>query len=148
MCANCDDPICFACSVLTSPNSKNRVREKTNFARRFKLIWVVQSQREKYFACAVGQIKSTNSRVPSRKRGVRVVTNVGYGMRWTQWRRKTSGANADGKAVWSWRPDAGVKLAGSDLQVTVAKEPGHRGEHGISRKTIAQETPDCSVNLW
>jgi hypothetical protein len=31
--------------------------------------------------------------------------------------------------VWSWRPDAGAKLAGYDPQVTVAKEPGHRGEH-------------------
>jgi hypothetical protein len=25
---------------------------------------------------------------------------------------------------------------------------GHRGERGISRKTIAQETPDCPVSLW
>ena len=35
------------------------------------------------------------------KRGVRVVTNVGCGMRWTRQRRKTSGANADGEVVWS-----------------------------------------------
>ena len=40
--------------------------------------------------------------------------------------------------MWSWHPDAGVKLAGDDLQATVAKEPGHRGEHAISVKTIAQ----------
>jgi hypothetical protein len=33
-------------------------------------------------------------------------------------------------------------------RATVAKEPGHRGEHGIAVKTIAQETPDCSANLW
>jgi hypothetical protein len=38
----------------------------------------------------------------------------------------TSGAEADGEIVWSWRPDAGVKLAGDDLQATVAKEPGHK----------------------
>jgi len=31
-------------------------------------------------------------------------------MRWTRRRRKTSGANADGEVVWSWRPDAGVKV--------------------------------------
>jgi hypothetical protein len=62
-------------------------------------------------------------------------------MRWTLWRRKTSGADADGEVVWSWRPDAGVKFAGSDLQATVAKEPGHRGEHEISVKTIAQGMP-------
>jgi hypothetical protein len=40
----------------------------------------------------------------------------------------TSGAEADGEIVWSWRRDAGVKLAGRDLQATVAKEPVHRGE--------------------
>jgi hypothetical protein len=39
----------------------------------------------------------------------------------------TSGAKADGEIVWSWRPDAGVKLAGDDLQATVVKEPVHRG---------------------
>jgi hypothetical protein len=38
----------------------------------------------------------------------------------------TSGTEADGKIVWSWRRDAGVKLAGRDLQATVAKEPVHR----------------------
>jgi hypothetical protein len=32
------------------------------------------------------------------------------GMRWTCWRGQTSGANADGKAVWSCPPDAGDKL--------------------------------------
>jgi hypothetical protein len=35
------------------------------------------------------------------KRGVRVVTNVGRGMRWTRWRRETNDASADGKVVWS-----------------------------------------------
>jgi hypothetical protein len=63
------------------------------------------------------------------------------------WRRKTSGANADGQGVWSWRPDAGVKLAGDDLQATVAKEPDHRpitGEHVIGVKTIAQGRPGNS----
>ena len=27
--------------------------------------------------------------------------------------------------------------------MTVARKPGHRGEHEISRKTIAQGRPDC-----
>src|SRR5947209_5474176 len=31
----------------------------------------------------------------------------------------------------------------SDPQATVAKEPGRRGEHRISRRTIAQGRPDC-----
>jgi hypothetical protein len=30
-----------------------------------------------------------------------IVTNVGCGMRWTLWRRKTGDARADGKVVWS-----------------------------------------------
>jgi hypothetical protein len=64
--------------------------------------------------------------VPSPSRGVRVVTNVGHGMRWTLpasaqhhrragWSRerraarRTRMAVADGKIVWSWRPDAGAK---------------------------------------
>jgi hypothetical protein len=45
---------------------------------------------------------------------------------------KTNEAKADGKVVWSWRPDAGVKLAEVIPPTTVAKEPGHRGEHDIS----------------
>jgi hypothetical protein len=57
-------------------------------------------------------------------------------MRWTQARRQTTGARADGQAVWSWRPDAGAKVlerATRASGVMVAKEPGHQGEHGVSR---------------
>jgi hypothetical protein len=42
---------------------------------------------------------------------------------------RTNDAIADGEIVWSWRPDAGAKLAGNEPQATVAKEPGHRGDH-------------------
>jgi hypothetical protein len=59
----------------------------------------------------------------------------------------TSGVLADGEVVWSWRPDAGVKLAEVIPPATVAKEPGHRGEHEISCKIIAQGRPDGSANL-
>src|SRR5271169_4038122 len=59
-------------------------------------------------------------------------------MRWTRWRRKTSGVKADGEVVWSWRPDAGVKSAEAIPPAMVAKEPGHRGEHEVTVKTIAQ----------
>jgi hypothetical protein len=31
-------------------------------------------------------------------------------MRWTPRNHETSEAEADGKIVWSWHPDAGVKL--------------------------------------
>jgi hypothetical protein len=54
-------------------------------------------------------------------------------MRWTRVRRKTNGANADGEVVWSRRPDAGVKSAETIPLATVAKEPGHRGDHEGNR---------------
>jgi hypothetical protein len=51
----------------------------------------------------------------------------------------TNGAEADGKNVWSWHPDAGVKLAEAAPSMTVAKEPGRRGEHAISCKPLRGE---------
>ena len=44
---------------------------------------------------------------------------------------RTSDVFADGEVVWSWRPDAGVKLA-MMLRITpmtVARKPGHRGDY-------------------
>ena len=54
----------------------------------------------------------------------------------------TRAPNADGKIVWSWHPDAGVKFA--LRSAGDAKEPGRRGEHDISRKTIARGMPGDS----
>jgi hypothetical protein len=53
---------------------------------------------------------------------------------------------ADGQAVWSRHPDAGVKPATmlSIAQVTVARKPGRRGERGVSRKPFAQGRPGCT----
>jgi hypothetical protein len=45
------------------------------------------------------------------KRGVRVVTNVGRDAVDAAMSIKTSDMAADGEVVWSWRPDAGAKLA-------------------------------------
>ena len=36
---------------------------------------------------------------------------------------------ADGEVVWSWRPDAGVKLVKEISPAMVARKPGHLGEH-------------------
>jgi len=55
----------------------------------------------------------------------------------------TNGAKADGEVVWFWRPDAGAKFAGHGLRMTVAKQPGHREEHEVTVKTIAQGRSDC-----
>jgi hypothetical protein len=55
-------------------------------------------------------------RVPPPQEGrIAIVTDVGSGMRWTLWRRKTNAAEADGEIVWSWRPDAGAKFLRSKL---------------------------------
>jgi len=67
-----------------------------------------------------------------------IVTNVGSGMRWTQWCRSarvapTNDAKADGEGVWSWRPDAGAKLCGMIHKATGARKPGPRGEHDTHR---------------
>ena len=78
------------------------MRLKRNLMRRFKLIWVVQSPYQKYSACAVGQITSTDSRVPPRLRGALRDRHE----RWVRdavdvVARETNVASADGKAVWS-----------------------------------------------
>jgi hypothetical protein len=47
------------------------------------------------------------------------------------------------EVVWSRPPDAEAKLAAHDKrsQATEAREPGPRGEHDISVKTVAQGRP-------
>jgi hypothetical protein len=57
-------------------------------------------------------------------------------------------AVADGEVVWSWRPDAGVKLCGSIRTATVARKPVHRGEREVSRKPLRREGRDVPAHLW
>jgi hypothetical protein len=79
------------------------VRLKAGFVSRFKLIWLSSP--------GAKNIASENQcRPASTKRGVRVVTNVGWDAMDAEV-PLTSGAEADGEIVWSWRPDAGVKSA-------------------------------------
>jgi hypothetical protein len=49
--------------------AENALRENADFARFINVIWVVQSPREKFFPCAVGQIKSKTRAVPPRQEG-------------------------------------------------------------------------------
>ena len=52
----------------------------------------------------------------------------------------TNSANADGKAVWSRCPGAGIKFPGSKLPGgDSGKKAGHWGERGISRKPLRGE---------
>ena len=57
---------------------------------------------------------------------------------------KTNDVVAYGEDAWSWRPDAGAKLAEAIPPVTGARKPGPRGERDISRKAIAWGMPDVS----
>jgi hypothetical protein len=52
-----------------------------------------------------------------------IVTDVGGGMRWTQALLLTRALAADGKVVWSWRLDAGVKSAEAILPATETIKP-------------------------
>src|SRR5882757_935199 len=69
-------------------------------------------------------------------------------MRWTHFAGRnfcaTSGVCADGEVVWSWRSDAGVKLA--KTLTRLADDGGNQawspGRSRISRKAIAQGRPD------
>jgi hypothetical protein len=70
-------------------------------------------------------------------------------MRWTLERRKTSDAEADGKIVWSWRPDAGAKFSReANLAKVTGQERPVPGEHDISRKPSRRECRLIAAYLW
>jgi hypothetical protein len=57
--------------------------------------------------------------------------------------------HADGEVVWSWRPDAGVKVA---RQMKPAADRGKKagpwGEHEVNRKTSRREGRMFGSYLW
>jgi hypothetical protein len=121
---------------------RNVTARRANHSRARK---PVQSPRKKYFAFSESQISRSVHAVPLLQRGVSRTSRTWGGMRWTQWRRKTGGADADGKIVWSWRPDAGAKFLRSKLlRSDGGKRARSPGRSRISRKTIAQGRPDVS----
>ena len=76
---------------------------------------------------------------------IMVVTKRWRGMRWTQAVSKTNGTDADGKAVWSWRPTLASSPVEFIHKATVANKPDHRGERGISRKPLCRGCPGASA---
>jgi hypothetical protein len=86
------------------------LRVKTISSSNFKVILAVQSRTQKYFSSASGQITGYFDASRLDQRGVRVVTDVERGMRWTRSCRKTNDHDADGEVVWFWHLDADVKL--------------------------------------
>src|SRR5271154_3619864 len=66
-------------------------------------------------------------------------------MRWTRECCETGSALAGGQAVWSWHPDAGVKLVESNFRRRRwLTSPAHRGDHGVTVKPIARGMPGDS----
>ena len=99
----------------------------------------------------------------TRQRGVRVVTDVERGMRWTQQRVRRSALTCVRRSRvvltprrWrsNWRrclritsDDASHRTEVMSLRIAlmmVARKPGHQGERGGSRKTIVRGKPDRS----
>jgi hypothetical protein len=71
----------------------------------------------------VGQISATSLRHPGPQEGrFAVVMNVGPGCD-GRGSARDERADAYGKIVWSWRPDAGVKSCGNTREATVARKP-------------------------
>jgi len=48
-------------------------------------------------------------------------------MRWTLLAHETNALRSDGKGVWSWRPDAGVKFAEMIRERRWLQSPVHGG---------------------
>jgi len=83
-----------------------------------------------------GQITFTNPPVSSHRRAARDRHGRGAGCGGRGGGARRARPAADGEVVWSWRPDAGVKVAeiSADDGGKKARSPvGHRGEHEISR---------------
>ena len=118
------------------------------------------------------QIRCRNIPSYPGKRGGRTSSRTRGRMRWTRdasarkviagrsqirerfTARRTNGAEAYGKTVWSWHPllvpscrwrvrSDRIGLAIKPA-ATVTRRIRRRGEHGISRKAIARGMPECS----
>jgi hypothetical protein len=75
--------LCSGIGLETCQSRQNPMRVKTISSSHFNVIWVVQSRAKKYFASTAGQITGYFDASRLDQRGVRVVTDVERGMRWT-----------------------------------------------------------------
>jgi hypothetical protein len=89
--------------------------------------------------------------VPPRQEGrIAIVTKRETGCDGREDVAKTNNIDADGKAVWSWRPDAGADSAtmlSHRADDGDKKARSHRGDHGISRKPSRREGRIVWANL-
>ena len=62
----------------------------------------VESPLQKYFCFRVTQITSPSPAIPAHTKGrFAIVTDVGFGMRWTRHVKRRMTLRADGEVVWS-----------------------------------------------
>jgi hypothetical protein len=100
---------------------------------------------QKYFAFSEARISHSVRAVPPPQEGrIAIVTDVGSGMRWTLWSRETSAPMRTAKSCGPGAPTLALSFRRDTIpaKVTGAKEPGPRGEHEVTVKTIAQGRPD------
>ena len=112
-------------------------------SRHIKPIGIVQPPREKYSSFVISENVIIISAFRAVTRGVTRRHETWCGMRWTWTCRLTSGTNADGEVVWSWRAHAGAKFSDAfkaEPRMTVANA-GSPGRARISCKTTAQGRP-------
>ena len=71
-------------------------------------------------------------------------------MRWTECARRRTCVLRTAKSCGSGAPTLALSFVRTSSHwTTVARKPGHREEHEVSRKTIAQGKPECfRLNLW
>jgi hypothetical protein len=86
-----------------------RLREKSNFASRSNLIWAVQSLAQKYCSFVFSEIVIDYLYSAPTQGTYRDRHERGAGCGGRRLCRLTSGAEADGEVVWSWRAHAGAK---------------------------------------
>jgi len=101
------------CVPVAHVRPRDALRAKTDFVCAFNAIPRVHWFAEKYSALSSPQISFILSHIPPPEKGrIAIVTNVeaGSGGRETSQRvlRADERCFADGQAVWSWHPDAGV----------------------------------------
>jgi hypothetical protein len=138
-----EEEISHLCASAASFDRASEVKSpapKGQICERFQADLACPALRRKIFLFT--ETRNRDLTAPSRasRRAYRDRHETWCGMRWTRGRARTTRSSADSEVVWSWPPDAGVKLAG-DPRATVANKPGTPGRSRISCNTIAQGMP-------
>jgi hypothetical protein len=126
------------------------VRGKSNFVSDINPIWGVQTDSEKFPAFAVGQISASTPAIPSHTEGrIAIVTDVGYGMRWTQQCQKTNDVACGRRSRVVLAPRRWCQVSRDnprDDGGKKARSPGRARKKPL--KPLRREGRVFPVNLW